>query len=594
VFNKKQLAQRCSIRRWVFLFLHQMIITPYTPNHIMACSEDLGRGDFAKLSALPGYFRWQERNAIIRATGSNIEHLLKHWPNAKWVGKAKTIRNDYINHKETSAQAAKTKTLPDKHFDDSDYEYKRPPMSHQIKAFVLSRDKKVFGLFMEQGTGKTKVILDNAQWLFKKKLIDLLIVVAFPNGVHRNWIDYELPLDVRIPYYAEYWSSHYKRKNRQKALKAFLEPSKKLKIFCFNVEAFVSPNAKAYILKLLKEHKTMLVIDQSASIKNPRAKRTKFLISKCSQQADYRRVLDGQPVAEGASELFSQFKFLDPWIIGHDTWTAFKAEFCRVGWFNEVIGYQNLDELHRRIDGHCFRVLEEECLDLPSRIYKMWSFNLNDEEQRVFDELRIQDITTFTSNSDSDEDQTLEEHNALVKNMRLQQISSGWWPKDKIKALTPQPSRAEALLNLLSEIGKEKALIYARFRADLAILAKLLGESAVSYHGGVSDEARRKNVKEFMTNPKIKYFLGQPRSAGFGLTLTAARHVIFYSNDHSLRLREECEKRAHRKGQTIHVHVWDLIARRTQDINIIRAFRAKKELANEILHDPDNFFLHHE
>src|SRR5581483_10984004 len=136
----------------------------------------------------------------------------------------------------------------------------------------------------------------------------------------------------------------------------------------------------------------------SASIKNPQAKRTKFLI-KCSKLAPYRRVLDGQPVAEGASELFSQFKFLDPWIIGHDTWTGFKNEFCKIGFFNEIVGYRNLDELRRRIDGYCFRVREVDCLDLPPRIYKMWSFRLDETEQKIFDDLKIKDIAEFSRSS---------------------------------------------------------------------------------------------------------------------------------------------------------------------------------------------------
>src|SRR5213075_298820 len=125
-----------------------------------------------------------------------------------------------------------------------------------------------------QGTGKTKVALDTAQWLFAKKKIELLLVVAWPNGVHRNWIDYEIPADVKEPYLTGYWSANYKAKHRQEALNKFLEaPVNKLKIFCFNVEAFAGLNAQAYILRLLGKHKTLLLIDQSASIKNPQAKR---------------------------------------------------------------------------------------------------------------------------------------------------------------------------------------------------------------------------------------------------------------------------------------------------------------------------------
>jgi SNF2 family DNA or RNA helicase len=491
----------------------------------------------------------------------------------------------------------KEKSQPLRKVNDKGYSYKRKPMDHQRRAFALSRDRKTFGLFMEQGTGKTKVSLDTAQWLYGKGEIEALVVVAWPNGVHRNWVDYEIPADVKKPYYAEYWSSNWKTKHRQKALQLFREAPKGrgLKIFCMNVEALVSKGAQDYLLQLLTSHKCLLLIDQSASIKNPQAQRTKFLINKCSPLAPYRRVLDGQPVAEGASELFSQFKFLDPWIIGHDTWTGFKAEFCEIGFFNEIKGYRNMDKLRAKIDGYCFRVREEECLDLPPRIYKRWSFDLTEQERRIYDELKVQSLAYFSKDGQLEDDpDSLEEHNALVKNMRLQQISSGWWPLDKLRPISKPPSRLEALLSLLQSLGKDKALIFARFRADLAIIQKALATTAVSYHGGINEEDRREAKVRFMKDPHTTYFLGQPRSAGFGHTLTAAKHIIFYSNDHSLRLREECEKRVHRQGLKHRLIIWDLCAAHTHDVNILRAFRAKKELANEILSDPDNFFLQYD
>jgi hypothetical protein len=573
-----------------------MVIAPSKPNHLLAISDSqLGKGDFAKLAALPGFFKWQGRNCMIRATGANIEHILASWPDAQWIGGTEEIRDNYLSEKESASETSIKKAETSEKFSDHGYKYKRLPMKHQRKAFALSRDKVAFGFFMEQGTGKTKVTLDTACWLWQKKRIDALIVVAWPNGVHRNWVEYEIPLDVSAPYVAEYWSSNHKTKHRQEAYKKFLAtPAGRLKIFCFNVEAFVSPAARSFILQMLQQWRCLLVIDQSASIKNPRAKRTKFLI-KTAVAAPYRRILDGAPVAEEAAELYSQFKFLDPWIIGHDTWTSFKAEFCKIGYFNEIVGYRNMDKLRSLIDGYSFRVRAEECLDLPPRVYKPWAFDLASNEKRIFDEFKKHDLAFFSEGSVEEAD-TLEEHNALIKNMRLQQISSGWWPKDgTTKQIEKElPSRAQALLDLLKAIGKDKALIFARFRADLALLQQLLGKTAVSYHGGIKDDAREQAKRMFMRNPSTLYFLGQPRSAGFGHTLTAAKHVIFYSNDHSLRLREECEKRAHRQGLKHELIIWDLIASKTQDQKIIRTFRAKKELANQILKDPDNFFLRYD
>lgn len=573
-----------------------MIVAPHRSGHLLAISDSqLGGGDFAKLAAFPGYFKWQERNCIFRITGANLLHILKHWPDAKWIGGTDEVLKDFLAKEGLAQETRDVKAQPGRILSDRGYHYKRTPMKHQRQAFALSRDREVFGLFMEQGTGKTKVALDTAQWLWEHRKIEMLIVVAWPNGVHRNWIDYEIPADVKEPYLTEYWSSNYNTRHRQEAFSRFVDAKKnKLKIFCMNVEALAGANARTFLINLLQTHKSLLLIDQSASIKNPAAKRTKFLL-KIAAGAPYRRILDGQPVAEGASELFSQFKFLDHFIIGHDTWTGFKAEFCKVGFFNEIVGYKNMDILHQRIDGNCFRVREEECMDLPPRIYKPWSFKLSDSEQRIYDDLKLAGFAMFEDVALPDETNSIMEHHALVKNMRLQQISSGWFPADKMRLIhEPMPSRAEALMNLIESLQGDKALIYARFRADLSLIQKLVGEKGLSYHGGVKEDQRRIAIKRFMNDKKIQFFIGQPRSAGLGITLTEAKHVIFYSNDHSLRLREECEKRAHRKGLKHRLIIWDLIAQGTHDGNIVRAFRGKKELANEILKDPDNFFLRYE
>ena len=142
-----------------------------------------------------------------------------------------------------------------------------------------------------------------------------------------------------------------------------------------------------------------------------------------------------------------------------------------------------------------------------------------------------------------------------------------------------------------------KALIFSRFRPDLELLQRTLGSSAVSYHGGISEDDRSEAKHLFMTNPDTRYFIGQPRTAGIGHTLTAAKHVIFYSNDASLRFREECEKRAHRKGleETLEkgqkLIIWDLVANKTNDVKVLDALREKKDVSTEILRDPTSFFL---
>jgi len=595
----------------ILLVSDPMIITAYSKNHLLATVE-LGGGNFAKLRGLPGFHKWHDRSMVVRITGANIQYLANQWPEAQWIGGAEKHLKDHMHRMGAEKQTLESKAvavLPD----DGDFEYKRQPMQHQRKGFLLSRDLPAFGLFMEQGTGKTKVTLDTAQYLFEKGKIQGLVIVAWPNGVHRNWIEHEIPEDVRVKHKAAYWAPNWRTKYRQKQYEDLMNAgADTLKIFAFNVEAFTSEGAKQHIIDFLKKWPSLFVIDQSASIKNHQALRTKFLIEEASSLAPYRRILDGQPVAEGGHELYSQFKFLDPFIIGHDTWTGFKNEFCITGYFNEIAEYKNMDELHRRIDPYCYRVLADDALDLPPRIYKRWSFDLSDEERRIWDEMNSKSLAFF-SKDDSEEltkavtdgseeameramdiiqdSPNLEATMALVKNLRLQQIASGWFPAEDHKCIEMSPSRLIALKNLLAAT-EGKSLIFTRFRADMDAIEKLLGDKAVSYRGGMHEDAKEESKRRFMNDDSVQYFIGQPRTAGIGHTLTAASNVIFYCNDPSLRFREECEKRAHRKGQCAdRLFIWDLIASNTTDLKVLRALRSKKDVANEILRDPAGFFL---
>lgn len=570
-----------------------MKITPFKNGKLFA-EVSLSGGNFMLMKGFPGYSKWHGRKLAFRPSANNIKHILEHWPDAVWEdGEALDAFNKYCEMEIEGENFREEKHI--EITDDGSYEYKRPPMDHQRQAFLLTRDKPIFGFFMEQGTGKTKVILDSVCYLFEKKEVECLIVIAWPNGVHRNWCDNELHEDIpeRIKYVDAWWSPNLTKKKVKTYNAVMNAPENVLKIFTFNVEAFKSQKAKDQIEALLKKFKCMLVIDQSASIKNSQSKRTQYIINHCRTLAKYRRILDGQPVAEGAEELYSQFYFLDPLILNHDTLTAYKAEFCKMGRFNNIIGYRNTKELHKRIDGFSYRVLEKDCMDLPPRRYMRWHFELSKEERRIYDEMNEKKLAHF---NEDEKENPLVVDLALVKNLRLQQITSGWWPqKDNFKPIEKVPSRWLAMETLLKTFNG-KVLIFSRFRADLELLQEKLGDKAVSYHGGINENDRALAKKKFQEDPNTTYFIGQQRNAGIGHTLTAAKYVVFYNNDPSLRFREESEKRAHRKGieKTLgnkKLQIWDIIAEKTQDKKVINSLRMKKDVSTVILQDPESFFL---
>tara|TARA_R110000744_G_scaffold50909_4_gene109855 strand:- start:4649 stop:6337 length:1689 start_codon:yes stop_codon:yes gene_type:complete len=539
-----------------------------------------------KLAALPGFKKWVGRDLLFAPTGANISHINKHWPRAVWSEAASPILDDYIETMHQAELTRKEKAAAPK--DLGDFLFKTKPFDHQRKAFYMSRDKESFALLMEQGTGKTKVIIDNAAYLYASGEITALVVIA-PNGVHRNWLNKEIP--DHMPEWCQYSSTYYysgmKAKDKAK-FDDILSGHDQLKIFSFNVEAFVSQTAVALMNKILLSNKVLLVVDESSRIKRPGAKRTKT-IHKFAKQANYRRIMTGTPVTKGPEDVYSQFRFLDPYILGYDSFYSFRARYCVMGGYEnkQIISYQYMDELTKSIEGHSFRVLKKDCLDLPDKIYQRHFVDLSPKQRKLYDSLKKDFVVEL-------EGDVIDAQEAITRLLRLQQIVCGWFPaEEKARPIDDKNPRLEALKDLLANIDA-KVIIWARFRADIAQIERMLGHKAVSYHGGVSNDMRVKAVDSFQNDPSVRYFIGQPQSGGIGLTLTAASYAIYYSNSFDLETRLQSEDRCHRIGTTQNVTYIDIESPKTIDSKIIKALRDKKNLADVVTKDPMSFFLSEE
>ena len=562
-----------------------MKITKADYGKYLVIKSKLDGDTFEKLSTLPGFKRWVGRDLLFDPTGANIDRLHKYFPNAEWDESASPALDQYIsNLKEMEANIKmKTSELPS----NDDYNFKTKPFEHQRKAFYMSRDKKSFALLMEQGTGKTKVIIDNASYLYGKGEITALVVIA-PNGVHRNWLK---EIDIHMPDWCPRDSFYYSSgmtKKRVEEYESVFSTENKLKIFTFNVEAFTSPKAIYYMQKILVSNKVMLVVDESSRIKRPGAKRTK-IITKFGKQVDYKRIMTGTPVTKGPEDVYSQFKFLDPQILGYDSFYSFRARYCIMGGFEnrQIVSYQNIEELTRNIEGHSFRVLKKDCLDLPEKIYQRYYVEMTPKQKKLYDTMKKSFVAEL-------EGEMIEAPEAITRLLRLQQILCGWFPSEQGgQQIDDKNPRIEALKEILSDIDS-KVIIWARFKADLRAIEKALGDLAVSYHGDVSSDSRELAVTRFQNDPKVKYFIGQPQSGGIGLTLTAADYAIYYSNSFDLEQRMQSEDRCHRIGTKNNVTYIDIETRKSVDSKIIKALRDKKNIADVITKDPISIFMSEE
>ena len=469
-----------------------------------------------------------------------------------------------------------------------DYKFKTLPYEHQREAFVMSAQKKVFALLMDMGTGKTKVCLDSIGFLFEKKEISFVLIVA-PKGVIANWLgEIETHLPDRIEREIVLWKPSLTKSFRESLKKLGSSDPGKLKFLLMNVEAFSSKKGVQVAEYFIKNFKVFMAIDESTTIKNRQAKRTKS-ITKLGLGARYKRILTGSPVTRSPLDLFSQMNFLDEKILGFNSFYAFQARFAVVQRrtmgahsFNHIVGFRRLDELTDILDKNSYRVRKEDCLDLPDKVYVRRNVEMTQEQNKAYEQMKHFALARLNSGELSTT------KNVLTQIMRLQQICCGNLTDDD-GVVHPLPSnRIKELLDICDEI-QGKAIIWATWTMDIRSIAEALRDrfsvqAVATLHGETPDSDRQQIVEDFQDRQsELRFIVGHPKTGGYGLTLTAATTVIYYSNSYDLELRIQSEDRAHRIGQTNKVTYIDLISPKTIDEKIVRALRNKINIADTIL-----------
>ena len=468
------------------------------------------------------------------------------------------------------------------------YKFKKKPYAHQLTALEKSWNRDTFAYFMEMGTGKTKVLIDNLAMLYDKGRVNGALIVA-PKGVVGTWYNQELPahLPDHIENVTVLWQSNINKKQKEN-LKQFhnQENSHKLHILIMNVEAFSTEKGYSWALSFLNCHKGLMAIDESTTIKNPKAKRTKHILN-LSNKADYRRIMTGSPVTKNPLDLYAQGQFLDIHHLGHDSYYSFRNRYALMKSanisgrsINLVVGYQNLSELSDKLKPFSYRVLKEDCLDLPDKVYMKREIQLTPEQQKLYKQMRQEALATLNG-------KTVTTMTALTQLMRLHQITCGHFSADDGSIQEVKNNRLSELLDVLDEI-EGKAIIWAHYQHDVKNIFKILEDkygpgSVVHYYGKTLPEQRDYAIKNFKTNDKVRFFVGTPQTGGYGITLVQANTVIYYSNGYDLEKRMQSEDRAHRIGQKKKVTYVDIIAEDTVDTKIVKSLRKKIDIASKVL-----------
>ena len=466
------------------------------------------------------------------------------------------------------------------------YKFKTKPYAHQITALEKSWNKETYAYFMEMGTGKTKVLIDNAAMLYDKGKIDGLLIIA-PKGVIGTWYDQELP--THLPNHIEnatvLWQANI-TKGQQEKLNSLFETGTALHILIMNVEALSTTKGTDFAAKFINSHNTLMVIDESTTIKNPSAKRTKNIL-KLSTQTKYRRIMTGSPVTKNPLDLYSQCEFLSPWLLDFTSYYAFRNRYAEMktmhvrGRSIQVVDkFKNLGELSEQLKGFSYRVLKEDCLDLPEKNWTKRQITLTPDQRKIYNQMKETALAVLNGKQAT----TM---TVLTQLMRLHQITCGHFTADDGTIQRIDNNRANELMDILSEM-EGKAIIWAHYQYDITSIIKEIVKvygpgSVVDYYGLTPQDERDPNRKKFQSDPKCRFLVGTPSTGGYGLTLTAANTVIYYSNGYDLEKRLQSEDRAHRIGQKKNVTYVDIIAEDTVDEKIVKALRDKINVASQVL-----------
>ena len=532
-------------------------------------------------SALEGRRTWKPEGLQFEATGRNIEIAESLIPG---------LSVDRIGQTPTEPHQG----VAEEFFEGKGpYRMKTEPYDHQRRAGEKALPKLLsdgsFALFMEQGTGKTKTAIDLAGEMHHDDLITGVLVIA-RKGVHRQWVESEIPTHLGTEWTGAYWPTRNKEIPEE-----LLQPGD-LKVFTINWDGAKTPHGKRACLEFVMAHKGKVLIigDETQDIKNARSARWKAAaeIAKAAGKPFYRLALTGTPVAKDLTDEWSQLKWLNEDILGIRYVSSFRNEYCVMGGFEGrvVIGQKNLDRFRQKVDPFTFRATKDEIGILP-KSYRTWKFDLTNEQRRMIKELR----RTLETQIDSGE--IVSTAHAAVALLKVQQISNGFVTDDdgNLTVLHPPANggwKKNPRLLALSEVLEAydgQVIIWARFRQDMEMIGSMLeqqGQTFVGYHGGTPDKARAEGVGMFLGGG-ARVFLSNPQAGGTGLNLQkgGCAHSIYYSNSYNAIDRWQSEDRIHRIGTKGAVVYTDLVANGGLDGAILSNLKRKKGIADLALGD---------
>lgn len=465
-------------------------------------------------------------------------------------------------------------------------------LPHQVAALSKSRGRPRFAFFMEPRTGKTWCVLAEYEELRAAHIVDVLVVVA-PNGVHRGWVQLQVPQHLG-PSDSLLWTpSLYNTQRGQALMEAFLRPVVSLpRILAFNSEAFSRTQSPAvkFLQRVMKRHRVYLAVDESDWFATPGAKRGKSL-SHWGHGATIKRILTGTPDAQGPLQYYGQFRILGNDLLGFEDYSVFKAEFSewreqklrpapgrKRNTYPKLIRYRNLAQLREKMDPHTFFLKRADALKLPPPSRDIRYCEMTDEQRNLYREAKRRVLVEL-------EGQEMTMLHAFTRLLRLRELTGGFFAPDNgpVVALK-ENTKIEGLLHELSKTPEEQAIVWCAFkhecRAVMMALTAAFRRPVAAVWGDIDEKERQAHVDAFQSG-QARYFVGTAATAGQGRDLSAASRAFYFSNSSSVRQRLQSEDRSVGITQKFALTITDLVCPGTVDeiiLSTIEGHRAMSDL----------------
>jgi len=448
------------------------------------------------------------------------------------------------------------------------------PWRHQAQAYWFARERRAVLLNCGLGTGKSRVVVD---LVCSVPEIRRTLILA-PKSVVSVWprmfnLHGSAPVEVCAP------SKGTTAVKAREVAEAYDDPCARLAVV-LNYEAARegyggAKTPRGMAAELLSRRWDLVVLDESHRVKQPTGKTSRMV---ARLQADRRVCLTGTPMPHSPLDIFGQFRFLDPGIYGN-SFAAFRSRYAILATFGalagkQVLGYKNQEELAERMDSITFTARTDDVLDLPPFVDVDREFDLGPDEARAYKQMERDFVAELKSGQ-------VTASNALVKLLRLAQVTSGVLETDEGEVERLGESKKKLLLEVLEECGREPVAVFCRFHRDLDQVleaAEALGLKTAELSGRRNDIASTGGKWEHGNVLAV-----QEQAGGVGVDLTRCRFLVFWSLGYSLGNHEQARGRVRRPGQTRPVTYIYLVARSTVDRRVREALVKKKDVVDYVL-----------